>query len=207
MASIDLRRLEHILATVAQALRAEFPEDFYKRCAYAAFGVAALLREDGIEAHAAGGDFMAFVMSHDGQQAVLQGFGFGEDQCSHFWVETDQRLIDLGPYFLPDDARFSAVPMPAVAWDIAEPLPRSIRYRAITRFFADAKMSSDPTISARCDAFVARCFREVRADTKRFPTWLVTGKASMRIAASRRNLWALGAERFERMADPRQIMF
>ena len=204
---MHLRKLEHILAIVAETLRQEFPEDFYKRCAYSAFGTLALLRDAGVDALPVGGDFVAFIVSRDGRQASMQGFGFGETQSSHFWVEAEGRLIDLGPHFLPDDARFLAAAMPAVAWDLANPLPRSIHYRTIQRFPAEAELSPEPTIRARCRAFIAKCRSrlDTQADFLKFPTWIVTGKPSMKIAASKRDAWAIGAERFEKLPMPENI--
>jgi hypothetical protein len=203
------RRLEHLLAIVAATLRQEFPEDFYKRCAYSAFATFSLLRDADVDALLVGGDFVAFIVSRDGRQASMQGFGFGDTQCSHFWVEAEGRLIDLGPHFLPEDTRFPAAPMPAVAWDLANPLPRSIRYRTIQRFPAEAEMSSDPIVQARCRTFIAKCRsrRNSQVNFLKFPTWIVTGKPSMTIATNRRDPWAVGADRFERLVVPQSIPF
>jgi hypothetical protein len=65
---MHLREIEHIFALVADAVRQEFPTDYYKRCMYAALGIAALIRDRGVDARTAGGDFLAFVMSRDGRR-------------------------------------------------------------------------------------------------------------------------------------------
>jgi hypothetical protein len=140
------RQLERILTVVERTLRKTFPDDCQKRCAYSAFGIRSLLQDGGVEATLIGGDFAAFVMSLKGEKAGVQGFGFGEDQCSHFWVEADGRLIDIAPHFLPRESSYPIVPMPAIAWDLREHLPAYLRYRVIERFPASAMMSSDATI-------------------------------------------------------------
>jgi hypothetical protein len=103
---MHLRQLELILIAVERTLRQQFPNDFFKRCAYSAFGIRALMKDAGVCAELVGGDFAAFTMSPSGDRAAVQGFGFGDDQCAHFWVEADQRLVDIAPYFLPHDSSY-----------------------------------------------------------------------------------------------------
>lgn len=209
ISAMHLRQLERILTVVERTLRKTFPYDCQKRCAYSAFGIRSLLQDAGVEATLIGGDFAAFVMSLKGEKAGVQGFGFGEDQCSHFWVEADGRLIDIAPHFLPRESSYPVVPMPAIAWDLSEPLPAYLRYRVIERFPASAMMSSDATINARCDAFVSACQERLQGQVGpiNFPTWVVTGPASVAKMVNRRDLWALGARRFEGLADLQDLPF
>jgi len=206
---MHLRQLERILAIVERTLRKTFPDDCQKRCAYSAFGIHTLLKDAGVEATLIGGDFAAFVMSLNGGQAGVQGFGFGEDQCSHFWVEADGRLIDIAPHFLPRESSYPVVPMPAIAWDLNEPLPAYLRYRAIERFPESAMMSSDATVNARCEGFVTACQQRLQAQVGPldFPTWVVTGSASVAKMINRKDRWALGARRFEGLADLQDLPF
>ncbi|PRY04485.1 hypothetical protein B0G73_112161 [Paraburkholderia sp. BL25I1N1] len=126
---IDLIEIEHILVTVERGLRQQFPFDFHERCAYASYAIRALLKDAGTQSELVGGDFLAFVVSTDNRRAGVQGFAFGEQQCSHFWVETDDRIVDLGPFFLPRESSYPAVSMPAVAWKMSYALPHDTRRR------------------------------------------------------------------------------
>jgi hypothetical protein len=206
---MHLRELEPILTTVANALRVEFPDDFHKRCMYAAWGVRSLLTDTGVRAEIIGGDFVAFVVSRDGTRAGMQGFAHSKDQCSHFWVEASGRLIDLGPYFLPNESSYEVVQMPAVAWELSQQLPRYLRYRIQKRFGQDAPLNKDPTINARGAAFVERCHGIAHSSNvpSKFPTWIVTGPASVEIAANRKVPWAIGATRFARRSDSADVPF
>lgn len=196
---MHLRQLEHILTVVERTLRHQFPSDFFKRCAYSAFGIQALMKDVGVHAELVGGDFVAFTMSPQGEKAAMQGFGLGDDQCPHFWVEADQRLIDISPCFLPQDSSYPIVPMPAVAWSFSHSLPRYLRYRSHEHFHESSVMSADPLINARCDQFVEACHGQMRVQAALldFPTWVVTGPPSLAIAANRKDRWAQGAQRFE----------
>lgn len=203
------RELERILTNVADALHAEFPDDFHKRCPYAAWGVRSLLSDAGMQAEIVGGDFVAFVVSRDGARAGMHGFAHSKDQCSHFWVESSGRLIDLGPYFLPHESSFDVVPMPAVAWELSHPLPRYLRYRVQDRFDQLALVNKGRAINARCAAFVERCRDNARSSNvpSKFPTWIVTDPSSVEIAANRKAPWAIAATRFAKRSDPGDLPF
>jgi hypothetical protein len=209
MAPLHIRKIERVMAAVDRTLRRQFPEDYFKRCAYSAFGIHALLLDAGVEAQIVGGDFGAFIVSPDNRRAAVQGFGFGEEQCSHFWVESDGRLLDLGPHYLPRDSSFPVVAMPAVAWPLAEPLPRGLRYRALDRFPPDAGMSSEPIIQARGERFMEAC-RQRMARQKgalTLPCWMLDGTATWESRIRRREHWALGLKEFEKRAAPADLPF
>lgn len=196
------------MTIVAECLREMFPEDFYKRCAYTASGTLSLLRDAGVEGSLVGGDFAAFIVATAGNKAGLQGFGLGTKQCSHFWVEAEGRLIDVAPHFLPADASYPIAPMPGVAWDMAHLRPQALRYREVQRFPGSAGFSADPAIQNCGHDFVQLC-RE-RFDQQsgaKFPTWIITGPASLDIAANKGNAWALGAKRFEALAHASNLPF
>jgi len=205
---MQLRQLERMLTVVERTLRKEFPADFHKRCGYAAFGLRALLDDAGIEAEAMGGDFAALIITRDGNPA-MHGFAHGQEQCAHFWIELPDRLIDLGPYFLPNEASSPIAQMPAVAWDKTHPLPHYLRYRPLLRFPKDAEMAEDQTIKARSTRFIEQCRQRMAGQVgpAKFTTWIVTGPASAQIAANKRDLWALGAVKFQTWVDPAKLPF
>jgi hypothetical protein len=193
---------ERLLAVVEAALCEMFPADFFRRCAFAAFGMRALLQDAGIEAHVVGGQFAAFVMTPDGSRMAVQGFDRGTEPYPHLWVEADGRLIDLGPYLLPFGSEYPVAPMPALIWDLAAPLPAALRYKTHERLPVDARISANPAVRTLCEDFLDRC-RSLAADASRapvLPNWIATGPASMLTAIGRSDPWACGAKRFERMA-------
>lgn len=206
---IHPRRVEHLLAIIDRALRATFQPDFHKRCAYAATGIVTLLRESGVPAKIVGGDFCAFALSPDGQRASVQGFADGKAQCAHFWVEGGGRLIDLGPSYLPEESTTAILRPPALAWDLSDIRPEALRYRELSRFAENTEMSSDPEVAARSAAFVERCRAdlETEGDFLSFPGWVLTGAAALNIAANRGNKWALGAQRFQKVAHLNRLPF
>lgn len=201
---IPSNQILRLLTTVVRSLRKEFPTDFYKRCSYAAFATRALLLDAGVEGEIIGGDFVAFIVSKDGARAGMQGFGFGKEQCSHFWIVADGRLIDVGPHLLPSDSSYPVAPMPFVAWNMSSSLPAYLRYRPLERFPADAVMSTLPEQNDRCDRFIADCRKRAASQVAgaSSPSWLLTGDAAVGAAARGRDAWAIGALRFSGMTNP-----
>lgn len=206
---MNMRKLERTLAVVDRALRREFPTDFHKRCMYAAFAIKTLLRDQGIDAQIVGGDFASFVISPDLAEPSFQGFGYGEIDCSHFWVETEDRLIDLGPSYLPLESREPIVAMPAAAWELTHPLPNYLRYRAKLRFPEEALMNPDPAINARNERFIEQCRARLAngGGATGLSTWILTSDTSLEAAAKRKDRWAIGASKFETWADPSKLPF
>lgn len=209
MSALDPRRIERVLGVVEACLCETFPNDFYRRCAFSAFGVRALLRDAGADAVLVGGQFAAFVMTPDEARLAVQGFRSGHEPHPHYWVEADDRLIDLGPHLLAFGSGYPIVPMPALAWDMSAPLPSAFRYKARQRYPADSPMSVDPGLCAQSDAFVASCRQlmqdEARAPT--LPTWVASSFASLVAACERQDQWACGAKRFEQMAQQHPLPF
>lgn len=120
------RDIERLLCIIDDVLRSVFPSDYTKRCAYAAMAVKTALEDAGYPASIVAGDFCALVVKSDGSNASWRGYGFGSDQESHFWVETEDRIIDLGLFYLPVGSSYDAASMPALAWSRSEPLPSGI---------------------------------------------------------------------------------
>lgn len=191
--------LSALLVTDA-ALRAVFPSDFHKRCMYAAFAIASLLEDAGLDAQVAGGDFLCAVVSTDGRQLSLQGFGTtGVGEPSHYWVHANGMLIDPGPAYLPHESPYPAAALPVVAWASPSPLSDVLAYRERVRVTPDAAIS-DPVIAQRVADFVARCRtrRDSGSASNHPPFWLLRDMASLRHRAQRRDPWALAAKTFLR---------
>jgi hypothetical protein len=209
MSMLDLTLVEHVLAIVETLLCESFPDDFHRRCAFSAFGVRALLRDAGVDAVLVGGQFAAFVITPDQARLAVQGFRSGHEPHPHYWVEAEDRLIDLGPHLLAFGSDYPIEPMPALAWDMSAPLPASFRYKAQQRYPADSPMSIDSNLCAQADAFVERC-RAMAAALDRVPrlsTWLATSYASLMAAVERQDSWACGAKRFEQLAQGHPLPF
>jgi hypothetical protein len=208
MSAIGLAEIERVLAIVEARLCETFPDDFFRRCPFAAFGVRALLRDAGVDAVLVGGQFAAFVMTPDQGRLAVQGFKSGREPHPHYWVEAEDRLIDLGPHLLAFGSDYPIVRMPAIAWDMSAPLPSSFRYKAQQRYPADSRMSIDPKLCAQADAFVDSCRKTAAGEgSPALPTWLATSYASLLAAVERDDPWACGARRFEQMAQNHPLPF
>lgn len=197
MQNID--NIAQSMAVVDAVLREYFPNDFYKRCMYAAFGLRLLLNDAGIDASIIGGNFFCLVVSDDNSRASLQGFGSDvSDMPSHFWVEAAGVLIDLGPYYLPHESSYPAASMPAIRWPLSTPLPRFLGYREDIRYASNVELQSDPVIMKRMEDFLARCKERSRPDCIKpnLPTWQLKNTESLRFAAQKKDLWACGALSF-----------
>lgn len=191
--------MQALLVTDA-ALRATFPSNFHKRCMYASFAIVSLLKDSGLEAEVCGGDFLCAVVSTDGRQLSLQGFGTsGVGEPSHYWVHANGLHIDPGPAYLPYESPYPAAALPAVAWTSPSPLPEMLAYRERVRVVPDATIS-DLAIAARVADFVARCRACCDAGIvpARHPFWLLRDMASLRFRAQRGDPWAGAAQTFLR---------
>lgn len=198
MASQD--SITRAFAVTDRSLRAFFPDDFFKRCWYAAFGMAALLEDAGVPAQVIGGDFLCTVVSSDRTQLNLQGFGTRQaGEPSHFWVHTDSLMLDLGPMYLPYESSFAAPPPPMLRWPLSAPLPPFVVYRERARYAKDVAIM-EPTIQKRTTEFVAMCRRENRSQVGRAfpPGWQLKDYQSLRFAALKGDTWAVAAGEFMR---------
>ena len=197
-----------MLAIVEACLCESFPHDFFRRCAFAAFGLGALLQDAEIDAVIVGGQFAALVVTPDQERMAVQGFESGRELYPHIWVEAADRLIDLGPHLLAFGSDYPVAAMPVLAWDMSAPLPAAFRYKAQKRLPADQRMSTDPAVNALCDRFVADCRAEARNGSRpTLPTWIANNYASLLAAVDRKDPWACGAKRFEQMAQNQPLPF
>ncbi|HEV2567615.1 hypothetical protein [Sphingomonas sp.] len=192
----QVERMAQILAAVLGCLREQFAHDYFRRCAFAARGIRTLLLQQGIPNRVVGGRFTALVVAKFGSRYALQGFQDGPELYPHLWIETDDRLIDLGPYLLPSGSPFPIVAMPPLIWNRAEQLPAALRYEAIDTVPDDAPFSVDPEVDRQGEVFAARCVEscEVRAA---FPYWIATGDKALRDQAD--DPWVKGVRHFEQV--------
>jgi hypothetical protein len=194
---------------VDRTLRREFPDDYDKRCMYAAFACSALLEDLGFDANIVGGDFLAFIVSTSGQRAGLQGFGEGQGQLSHFWVEIGETLIDVGPHYLPKGSSYRASPVPFVAWSRASTLPKFLRYRVQVRYARHAALHAPSAIVDRVKDFVAQCRDRIATQKGQpsLPSWILVDSVSLEAAAKRGDFWARNAMRFAAGVGDAQLPF
>lgn len=208
----DLILVERASALVLRCLRRAFPDDYDRRCIYAAAGLKHLLSGAGMDARLHAGDFLALVVARDGSRAGLQGFGGGDgrEAYSHYWVETPRRLVDLDPHLLPRSSSFAAAPLPLICWDKGDPAPIALHYRAAQRYAPDATMRFPAPIADRMSNFLdelgGRWMERSGATSSSSWSWMLTGEGSLRLAA-RRDVWAKGVLRFEREIDPASLPF
>lgn len=193
--------LERSFAIVDRALRQSFPDDYCKRCMYAAFGMQSLLTELGFPASIQGGDVLAFMVARSGKQAGLQGFANASDGHAHYWTVSENRLVDIGPYYLPRDSSFPAVPVPLVAWDMFEQLPPFLRYRIAEDFGRATVLAANETIQQRMRDFIDLCRRKLKHQIgqRRPPNWTLTGTDALLFRGGLGDPWARNAMLFSTM--------
>jgi len=203
-ALIHKQMMERVLCVVDRTLRKEFPDDFHKRCMYSAFGIHTLLRELGHRPILVGGDFAAFVLSRDGRRASVQGYSSqGRSvESSHYWVELEGTVVDLGTSYLPVESSFPAAAMPATHWDLSFPLPKALQYRPEIQYDPEVELRSSAEITDRMDKFLDLCKKRNEGSlvNSKFDSWLLRDPSSLAGAAKRGDLWAAGAIRFEGMS-------
>lgn len=192
----QVERIAHILAVVLGCLHDHFPRDYFRRCAFAALGIRALLNEGGSASRVVGGRFTALVVARFGARYALQGFQDGPELYPHLWVETDDRLIDLGPYLLPFGSPFPVMAMPPLIWNRADSLPAALRYDAIDVLADDAPFSVDPDVARQGEVFASLCLERCRGHAD-FPHWIATGHAALEDHAG--DAWVKGVRHFQQV--------
>lgn len=185
----EIAAVERAAALVLRTLKRTFPEDFDRRCIYAAAGTNHLLASAGIDARIHAGDFCALVVSKEGSRASMQGFGGATDELtfSHYWVETPDLLIDLGPHLLPRGSSFAAAPIPVLARNQAEPIYAALRYRVLESYAPNAGMLFPRDIADRMSSFLSD-MSERWTQRKGSPStsfWLLTGEMDLERASRR----------------------
>lgn len=198
---VEAAVVERILCVVDRCLRVQFPDDYYKRCLYASFGVHSLLRTLGHSPEVVGGNFLAFVVSRDERKASMQGYASESGEHSHYWVELNGSIIDLGTYYLPVGSKFPACEIPAVIWDAGYDLPRGLKYAPEARYALPEISHLEPHIIEKMEPFLAACHARMGETLvkPKIGKWLVRTPSSIQKAASKGDQWARAVIRYESM--------
>lgn len=196
---VDAAVVERVLCVVDRCLKGQFPDDYYKRCLYASFGVHGLLQAMGRSPAVVGGNFLAFVVSRDQRQATMQGYASDSGEHSHYWIELDGAIIDLGTYYLPIGSSFPASEMPALFWDKRYHMPKGLRYAPEARYASPEVAHLEPHIIEKMVPFLAACHTCMAQPLvkPKISKWLVTSPSSIKKAAIKGDLWARAVMRYE----------
>lgn len=184
------------IAVLDLALRQAFPDDFDRRCMYAAFGLKLLLAEAGFATKIMGGDFLCLVLGSHSRESMLQGFGSSTSpESSHYWIETGAELVDLGPSYLPKGSSFRALPMPVIRWRLTAALPTFLQYRARVQWDTHVELDSSNEIRQRMADFLDTCQRlnQIEAVALKPTAWQLRDFETLRFAAQKGERWAAGA--------------
>lgn len=154
---VEASAIERVFCVVERCLKIQFPDDYYKRCLYASFGIHSLLENLRHTPEIIGGNFGAFVRCKDQRTGAFQGYTSDSDEHPHYWVELDGAIIDLGAYYLPVASSFPAFDMPAVFWDLRNPLPKELKYVAVARYPQPDAQELAPHIIEKMIPFLASC--------------------------------------------------
>lgn len=194
--------VERVLCVVDRCLRSQFPDDYYKRCMYASFGMHRLFRANGYSPVIVGGNFGALVVSRDQRLASIQGYASCTGEHSHYWIELDGSVIDLGSYYLPVESSFQASAVPAVFWNTSCPLPRALIYEAAERYPSSDCSRLAPHIIEKMEPFLAACSARMAKPLAkpRIGKWIATSPSSIQKTARRGDPWALAVIRYETKA-------
>lgn len=188
------------MRTIDRELRKRFPDNAGRRCMYGAFALAHLLRDATFEATVIGGDFAIFVPTRDGKSAAFHGFGGSTKlgTTSHYWVESEGRLLDASTLLLHTTTLQNIVRLPVVYWPVSKSLPRYIRYDKKMRAYAGAEFSTIPEQRETATAVVEECRRRMKVGSRTVTTKLeVLDGPEFVFRARARNSWAKAAADFE----------
>jgi hypothetical protein len=146
-------KVEDLYATIDKCLRQNFPTDYDSRCLYTACAIHSVLKSEGMSSVTVGGDAVVFTVSIDGSQASVEGFtGSKQGQPSHYWVETNDVLLDPNVSYLQKNSRIKRVPMPMIAWERKNVLPKSLQYKDRVRYHENAEFRFPEDIAERMKA-------------------------------------------------------
>lgn len=179
-------------AAVDASLREVFPLDFHSRCMYASLGMVALLEDAGIAAQMIGGDIACAVIEKGGNRKGFQGFGLSSSGApTHFWVETQDLLLDLGLMYLPHRSTYPLSKLPVVRWNLENHLPDYLDYREILRYAPGVQLS-DATFQRCSVGFRAHCRTKAQSlsTSASLKTWELKSHMSLLNASQRGDRWA-----------------
>lgn len=205
---VEAAVVERVLCVVDRCLRSQFPDDYYKRCMYASFGVYRLLKAMGHDPVVVGGNFLTFVVARNEPKGSMQGYGSDSSKHAHFWVELNGSIIDLGTYYLPIGSSFPAHDIPATFWDKSHALPSGMRYDPEASYASLESVYLEPHIVEKMEPFLAACDARVAKPLvkPKIGKWLVTSPASIDRAASKGDLWAQGMVHHQRRSAEQLVI-
>ena len=198
--------IDRVFHTVDQELRQSFPDDYWKRCMYAASATKTLLEKLGKNSIVVSGDFIGFVVSPDSKTASFRGFASAENSAAHLWVECENTLLDIMPFYLPDDNenQNSMCKLAPIAWNQKERLPPAISYIVKTRYAVDFKFRGMPGYQEKITAFSDACVERM-AQTRRVKphfNWVLSDSKILSVMANIRDPWAMSLVKYENMPNP-----
>ena len=165
---------------------------------YGAYALAHLLRERDFGATVVGGDFAIFVPTRDGKSAAFHGFGGSNEPgtASHYWVESDGRIVDASTLLLHRTTDQLIVRLPVVYWPVGQTLPRYLRYAERMRAHEDAEFSTVLEQRETAAAVVDGCRR--RLSGRALPTKQEVLDGPKYIFRSKaKNAWSKAAVEYE----------
>lgn len=198
------KSIARIAFVVEKSLKKYFPDDYDKRCMYAAFGMHALAKKQKHDSIIVAGGFAALTVALDNSNAAYQGYNDGDGEFGHYWCEIDGHTVDLGPSFLPVSSRFPAANAPLVMWPLTKELPASLRYAPKIRYHTDVQPHMADDIMERLEGFLKVCDQKFAAlhGQPKTKSWVLSGPIALSAAAKSGDLWASASERVQGM--PRQ---
>lgn len=195
-------KIEEVFSIIDWCIKKYFPDDYDVKCLYSACAIYSIFASQGIKSSIIGGNVGALTLSTDGNKALIEGFGGGnETNPSHYWVEANGVIFDINVSYLPKRSRLQAAAMPMVAWSKNIPLPNCLKYVEKIRYSEDVEFCFQSEISIRMQDFIDLCKKRhsSKVASKRLGTWLLSNPTDLNNAARTGDKWARGAIRFQKM--------
>lgn len=198
--NIDNIKIDELFSTIDWCLKNSFPTDYDARCLYTACAIYSILKDVGVKSVIVGGDVRVFTLSSDGREASLEGFcGSSQDQPSHYWVEADGILLDPIISYLPKSSRIQRCPMPMIAWNCKNKLPKGLQYKETVRYNEDVQFIFPDEFCDKIFNFIEECKKKYKFNISKskLSTWIASSPESLFNEAKVGDKWAIGLLRFQ----------
>ncbi|EKB22398.1 hypothetical protein HMPREF1170_02660 [Aeromonas veronii AMC35] len=195
-------KISKLFSVIDWCLKSSFPTDYDARCLYTACAIYSILKDEGIKSVIVGGNVGAFMLSNDGCQASLEGFrDSNQEQPSHYWVEVNGIILDPNISYLPKNSRIQRCPMPMIAWDCKNKLPKGLQYKDTVRYNEDVQFIFPDEFSERIFNFIEKCKKRYKSNVSKnkLSTWIAYSPESLFNEAKVGDKWAVGLLRFQSM--------
>lgn len=197
--------LERIFYVVDLELREQFPEDYWRRCMYVAAATKFLLEALDEKPIIVSGDFICFVVSPESTSARFQGYAGDDTSTAHLWVECRDTILDLMPYYLPEDQNNSSPTCTTapIAWRPSKKLPSGMTYIAKAKYATDVEFGGMDGLQEKINAFSEACKLRMKNTRKVKPKfkWMLRDAKSLDEMAQRGDPWAMCLAKYENMQD------